>query len=109
MITIDDALEQSWNYRKRTGRYARSVAMNVDTFRHLSRFQDGEGTHFVHPSGRDNHAYLFGIPIMVDSTVPDVRFQNSSVDEWECEYCGVIWPISIASVQCANCGGLRIW
>ena len=107
MLAIEDVIAESWNYTKRSGRYARSVTMNVDTFQHLSRLKDFDGKRFVMRSGDHKHAYLLGIPIMLDSAVVGVKFQDKDADEWECEYCGIVWPTSIASVQCANCGGLR--
>jgi len=106
-ITIDDVIEESWNFRNRTGRYPSSVAMNATTFQHLSRLKDAKGRRFVTRHGEDEYAYLFGVPIVVDGAVAGVRFQHKRHDQWECEYCGVVWPTSIASVQCAKCGGLR--
>ena len=107
MLTIDDVIEESWNFRKRTGRDARSVAVNADTLQHLSRLKDGDGTHFVTASDSRQYAYLLGVPVILDNAVSGIRFQDKGADEWECEYCGVVWPTSIASVQCAKCGGLR--
>jgi len=106
MLTIDDAIEEYWEYMKRTGR-PRSVAMSADTFQHLSRFKDAEGKYFVTTPGDHQYSYFLGVPMVIDNAATGVRFQDNSMDEWECEYCGIVWPTSLASVQCANCGGLR--
>ena len=104
MITIEDIIDESWVYMKRTGMKPQSVAMNVDHYRHVMRLKDGDGTYCMHRLDDGTHS-LLGVPVVIDDSMAGVKFSGEAAGTWICAYCGA--TLHNGNAQCAQCGGWK--